>query len=52
MGWKDKAAAKASLERILEWDFYRINIAHGNLTETDANLGAKKAWPNPLKHEA
>ncbi|MBW2719758.1 MAG: hypothetical protein JRD94_14790, partial [Deltaproteobacteria bacterium] len=24
MGWKDKAAAKRSLERILEWDFDRI----------------------------
>ena len=29
MGWKDRRAAKHSLERILEWDFDRIILSHG-----------------------
>jgi len=44
LGWKDKAAARKSLERILEWDFERIVIAHGDLIEEDARDVARTAW--------
>ena len=48
IGWKDKAAAKKSLERILEWDFERIVIAHGDLIEADAKAVARRAWRRAL----
>jgi hypothetical protein len=48
MGWKDKRAAKQSLERILEWDFDRIVLAHGENIETDAKAVLRKAWARPL----
>ena len=48
MGWKDKAAAKASLKRILAWDFKRIILAHGDLVETDARQMAETAWASVL----
>lgn len=47
-GWKDKGAARKSLERILAWDFERIVIAHGDLIETDAPLVARTAWRQVL----
>jgi uncharacterized protein DUF4336 len=31
---KDRAAARASLERILAWDFDRVIVAHGDVVET------------------
>jgi hypothetical protein len=34
MGFRDKAAARASLERVLSWDFDRILLCHGPLVET------------------
>lgn len=49
LGWKDKAAAKESLERILKWDFNRIIIAHGDLIEDDAKQVARNAWQTILK---
>ncbi len=48
LGWKDKAAARTSLERIMEWDFERIIIAHGDLIEADAKAVALKAWKQVL----
>lgn len=48
MGWKDKAAAAASLERILAWDFERIIIAHGDLIEDNGKALAREAWRRPL----
>ncbi len=48
MGWKDKAAAKRCLERILAWDFERIVIAHGDLIDEDAKAVARRAWRRPL----
>ena len=48
MGWKDRRAAKQSLERILEWDFDRIVLAHGENIETDAKAVLRKAWARPL----
>lgn len=49
IGWKDKRAASRSLNRILQWDFKRIILAHGDLIETDAKAVLRKAWENPLK---
>ena len=34
---KDRAAARASLERILAWDFDRVIVAHGDVLETGGN---------------
>jgi hypothetical protein len=48
MGWKDKAAAKRSLERILEWDFERVIIAHGDNLDRDAKQSVRAAWARPL----
>ena len=51
MGWKDKRAAKQSLERILEWDFDRIILSHGENIESDAKAVLRKAWARPLSFE-
>ena len=48
LGWKDKTAARQSLERILEWDFERIIVAHGDLIEEHAQEVARHAWRRPL----
>jgi glyoxylase-like metal-dependent hydrolase (beta-lactamase superfamily II) len=31
---RDRAAARASLERILAWDFDRVIVSHGDVQET------------------
>ena len=49
MGWKDKAAARSSLQKILEWDFDKIVLAHGDLIETNAKETALQAWEVPIK---
>ena len=51
MGWKDRRAAKHSLERILEWDFDRIILSHGENIESDAKAVLRKAWARPLSFE-
>jgi hypothetical protein len=48
MGWKDKPAAAHSLERILEWAFERVVLAHGDLIEINAKALVRDAWRNPL----
>lgn len=48
LGWKDKAAASQSLEKILEWDFDKIILSHGDLVVTDARETARQAWRVPL----
>jgi hypothetical protein len=48
MGWKDKVAASTSLQKILQWDFDKIVLAHGDLIETDAKETALRAWKVPL----
>ncbi len=48
LGWKDKLAAKSSLEKIMVWDFNRIIISHGDLIEANAKMIAAKAWETPL----
>jgi len=49
MGWKNKPAAARSLERILEWDFERVVLAHGDLIETNAKAIVRDAWRTPLR---
>jgi hypothetical protein len=49
LGWKDKKAARWSLMRILEWDFDRIIIAHGDLIEEKAKEVAFNAWRRLLR---
>ena len=49
MGWKDKPAAARSLERILDWDFVRVVMAHGDLVETNAKAIVRDAWRSPLR---
>lgn len=46
LGWQDKAAAAESFQRILNWDFDRIIIAHGDLIEASAKAVALQAWHN------
>ncbi len=43
---RDRAAARASLERILAWDFDRVIVAHGDVLETGgrALLASGYAW--------
>jgi len=49
LGWKDKSVARASLTRILEWEFDKIILSHGeNITE-DAKATARRAWTPPLQ---
>jgi hypothetical protein len=44
LGWSNRKAVRASLERILAWDFDRIVLSHGDLIELDAKAIARKAW--------
>jgi hypothetical protein len=48
LGWKDKAAARQSLQRILDWDFDRIVLSHGDLIDKEAKATAREAWKAPL----
>jgi len=47
-GWKNKHAARNSLQKILQWDFDKIIISHGDLIEENAKETALKAWRKPL----
>ena len=49
LGWGDKAVVKKSLRRILDWDYEKIILAHGNLIEHDARAIAAKAWEKVLQ---
>jgi hypothetical protein len=49
LGWKDKKAARKSLLRILEWDFDRIIMAHGDVVEQNAKQTLTSAWKKPLE---
>jgi hypothetical protein len=50
IGWKDKAAARSSLEEILEWDFDKIVLSHGDNITENAKERARQAWTPPLEH--
>lgn len=47
-GWKDRQAARASLEQILAWDFERIVRSHGDNITVDARQAARRAWRKML----
>jgi len=49
LGWGNKAVVKKSLNGILDWDFDKIILAHGNLIENDARAVAAKAWEKVLQ---
>lgn len=49
LGWKDKAAARQSLLQILEWDFTKVILAHGDLINRDAKEVVREAWKVPLQ---
>ncbi len=49
LGWIDRDAARASLEKILNWDFSRVIISHGDLIETNARSVVEEAWRKVLK---
>lgn len=48
LGWSDKKAARTSLQHILQWDFERVILAHGDLIEVDTRQVVEKAWQKPL----
>lgn len=48
MGWKDKKAAGKSLSRILDWNFERIILAHGDLVEENPRETLVAAWKGLL----
>ncbi|HEX3594467.1 MAG TPA: DUF4336 domain-containing protein [Polyangiaceae bacterium] len=50
VGWRDRAEARAALEKIVAWDFERIVLAHGELIEHDARAAAQRAWRRHLPH--
>jgi hypothetical protein len=50
LGWGGRKVAGKSLEGILEWDFSRVVLAHGDLIEHDAKAILREAWKTPLAH--
>lgn len=41
---KDKAALRRGIERILEWDFDRVTVTHGQVLERDGHALFKQAY--------
>lgn len=41
---KDKAAVKRGIERILQWDFDRVTVTHGEVLETNGRAMFKQAY--------
>ena len=48
LGWNHKKAAQVSLEKILEWDFEKVIISHGDVINTNAKDIVREAWRKPL----
>lgn len=48
VGWKNRKAARESLDRILAWDFDRVVIAHGDLIDARATSIIREALRKPL----
>lgn len=42
---KDRAALRTSLDRILDWDFDRVTVAHGEIVKTGGKDLVRDAWP-------
>ncbi len=41
---RDRAAARESLERILDWDFDRVIVAHGDVLESGGNQALRRGY--------
>jgi hypothetical protein len=41
---RDRKAARASLERVLQWDFDRIIMAHGEVLQSGGKTAMQKAF--------
>lgn len=52
LGWQrgeqHRQATRRSLECILDWDFERVILAHGDLIETNAQAALRQAWQDLL----
>lgn len=48
-GWGDRDTVAACLERVLQWDFQQIVLAHGDLITEDARTVAGHAWRGVLR---
>lgn len=44
LGWGDKALVRQCMLRILEWDFERVILSHGDLITRDARQVIAHAW--------
>ena len=44
LGFRDKSAARASLERVLSWDFDRIVLCHGPIVESGGKAVFREAY--------
>ena len=49
VGWGAKEVVGKALARILEWNFERVVLAHGDLIEHDAREIVRAAWAKPLQ---
>lgn len=41
---RDRAAARASLARVLDWDFDRVTVTHGDVRERDGREGLREGF--------
>jgi glyoxylase-like metal-dependent hydrolase (beta-lactamase superfamily II) len=41
---RDKSGARSSIDRILEWDFDRLIVGHGEVIETGGKEAFRRAW--------
>jgi hypothetical protein len=46
--WRDRAAVRRCFERVLEWDFERVVLAHGDLVTENARQVVERAWRSIL----
>ncbi|MBS0337826.1 MAG: DUF4336 domain-containing protein [Proteobacteria bacterium] len=44
LGWGDKALVRQCMMRILEWDFERVILSHGDIITRDARRLIAQAW--------
>jgi hypothetical protein len=49
LAWGDKARVRESMERIIEWDFERVILAHGDIITCDARQIVAQAWRKILR---
>lgn len=48
---RDRAAFRASLERVLAWDFDRVTVTHGEVLETGGRAALERAYAFLLERE-